>query len=156
MALESTSEFTLSLNAYKCPVLGWWKIWKHLWVGKMLSSAADGSWRDCPRLVLRGGYVWGNTDSAAKQVCLPDTQQAKLRCRGLQQRVYSPGNQVRKWENKSQICLPKGEGLKITNEFKKQGGLRRGERWLEIRKRWGNRHSAQGPLSYRLLHGMHV
>ena len=30
-----------------------------------------------------------------------------------------------------------------------------GEMWLKIRKRWGNRPSAQAQLSYRLLHGTH-
>ena len=40
--------------------------------------------------------------------------------------------------------------------IKKQGGLRPGERWLEVGKRWGKWCSVQAYLSCMLLHRMHI
>ena len=74
---------------------------------------------------------------------------------GLQQRKSLFTRQPRIWENKSQICLPEGEGLEVYG-IKKQGGLGCGDRSLEAGKRWGHQCSMQVYLGYMLLHGMHI
>ena len=40
--------------------------------------------------------------------------------------------------------------------IEKQGGLRRGERWLEVGKMWGSWYSMPAYLSYMFLQGIHV
>ena len=40
--------------------------------------------------------------------------------------------------------------------IRKQGGLRHGEGWLQVGKRWGSQCPVQVYLGYMLLHGMHV
>lgn len=62
------------------------------------------------------------------------------------ERMYLQGNQARRLQNNSQICLPKGKGLRVFVgwRIKAQGTV--------IVKRYDNHHSVPVSWSYRHLH----
>ena len=91
------------------------------------------------------------------QVPLPNMQQAKRWDAKVcsREKVYSWGSQLRRQENKSQICLPEGGelGIATSEEYRVVGGARESDGG---RKRWRNHLPVQVLLSYTLLPGMHV
>lgn len=52
------------------------------------------------------------------------------------ERDYLQDSQVKRQENKSQICLLEARGLRCTTYYlKKQGSIRHGGKWLEVEKK---------------------